>query len=179
MIVSIRFLCKLVLLALLLLALGGCGGDDEDKSSVTTLPYEKVVPQGTTGSETETQPAKPNPATETQPNDGNGTGTGESGQGGAGDEVPAQTLALFTGKNGQIAPRTVRVPAFISIRVELRSADGAPYALKFGDRTIEVPDELRSVSTTFDGLKPGQKLVGTASGAAGQVTVEATAEPGP
>ena len=73
----------------------------------------------------DTETTTVDPETETLPNDGDGTGTGESGQGGAGDEQAAETLALFTGKNGTIAPRMVRVPAFISIRVELRSADGA------------------------------------------------------
>jgi hypothetical protein len=71
------------------------------------------------------------------------------------------------------------VPAFISIRVELRSADGADYALTFGDTTITVHDPLSSVSTKFDGLRPGAKLVGKPSDGGGQVIVEATAEPGP
>lgn len=176
MIVSIQALRKFVLLAAALaaLALAGCGGDDEDKGSVTTMPYEEVVP---TTSETET--TEVDPETETLPNDGDGTGvdTGESGQGGAGDEVPAQTLALFTGEDGAIEPRVVRVPAFISVRVELRSADGARYTLAFGDKRLEAGGQLSSVATRFDGLRPGEKLVGTGTG--GRVTVEATAEPGP
>ncbi len=71
------------------------------------------------------------------------------------------------------------MPAFISIRVELRSGDGADYALTFGDKTIKVQDPLTSVSTKFDGLRPGAKLVGKPTGASGKVVVEATAEPGP
>ena len=63
-----------------------------------------------------------------------------SASGRAGDEEAAQTLALFTGRDGAITPRKVRVPAFISIRVELRSGDGADYALTFGDKTIKVQD---------------------------------------
>ena len=180
MIVSISPLRKLVVLPLLALALGGCGGDDEGTSNA---PAETA-----TTSTTETTPktdTEPNPATETLPNDGDGTGTGggttapESQTGGAGDEVPAQTLALFTGKNGAITPRTVRVPAYISIRIELRSGDGREYSLTFGDKTIKVRDPLHSVSTTFEGLKPGAKLVGTPTGADGKVVVSATAEPGP
>ena len=115
--------------------------------------------------------------TETLPNDGDGTGTGESGQGGAGDEQAAETLALFTGKNGAITPSVVRVPAFISVRVELRSADGGAYELTFGDKKIAAGGELSSRSTTFEGLRPGAKLVGTGTG--GKVRIEATAEPGP
>ena len=177
MIVSIRSLRKLGVLAVLLLVLGGCGGDDEPTPPATqpgTVSEEATAP-----SDTQTETAEPGPATETLPNDGNGTGTGESGAGGAGDEEAAQTLALFTGRNGAITPRKVRVPAFISIRVELRSGDGADYALTFGDKTIKVQDPLTSVSTKFDGLRPGAKLVGKPTGASRKVVIEATAEPGP
>jgi hypothetical protein len=174
MIVSIRSLRKFGLLALVVLVLGGCGGDDE--------PTPPATQQGTASDRTtatsETETTAPNPETETLPNDGNGTGTGESGQGGAGDEVPAETLALFTGRNGEIRPRTIRVPAFISIRVQLRSADGATYGLRFGGRVMAVGQELSSLGVRFDGLRPGAKLVGKAS-TGGEVTVEATAEPGP
>jgi hypothetical protein len=180
MIVSISRFRKLVLFALLLLALAGCGSDDE---SSPTAPAQADTPS--TAETSPTTDTESNPATETLPNDGNGNGTGggttapESQTGGAGDEVPAQTLALFTARNGTITPRTVRVPAYISIRVELRSGDGKEYSLTFGDKTIKVPGQLNSASTTFDGLKPGAKLVGTPTGASGKVVVSATAEPGP
>ena len=68
-----------------------------------------------------------------------------------------ESLALLTGRGGRITPRVVRVPAFISIRVELRSADGAPYVLRFGRRTLAVRAELPSVSHRFDGLRPGRR----------------------
>jgi len=66
------------------------------------------------------------------------------------------------------------------VRVELRSADGGPYVLRFGGTTLAVRDELRSVSHRFDGLRPGAALVGkSATGAGNPVRIEATAEPGP
>ena len=177
MIVSIRSLRKLGVLAVLLLVLGGCGGDDEPAPPATqpgTVSEEATAP-----SDTQTETAEPGPATETLPNDGNGTGTGESGAGGAGDEEAAQTLALFTGRNGAITPRKVRVPAFISIQVELRSKDGAKYALRFGDVTITAGGDLNSVSTTIDGLRPNEAITGVPTGPGNKVRISATAEPGP
>ena len=92
--------------------------------------------------------------------------------------MPAQTLALFTAQDGKVTPRRVAVPAFISIRVELRSGDGAEHSLTFGGKTIKAGGTLSSASTTFDGLRPGDKLVGTVDGG-GRVVISATAEPGP
>ncbi|HMJ95164.1 MAG TPA: hypothetical protein VK486_04890 [Thermoleophilaceae bacterium] len=116
------------------------------------------------GAQTETAPAESTP--EDQP-------------GGAGDEEPARTLALFTAKDGRITPRVVRVPAFISIQVELRSPNGDKYGLRFGDVKITAGGGLSSVSTTIDGLRPGKAIVGTPSGPGNRVRIEATAEPGP
>jgi hypothetical protein len=180
MIVSISSLRKLVVFALVVPAftLGACGGDDEDEPSEGATTTEQTVEQTT---ESETTTTDVDPETETLPNDGDGNGvdTGESGEGGAGDEQPAETLALFTGENGKITPAVVRVPAFIAVRVELRSADGAEYGVTFEGETIKVHGGLASVSTTIDGLRPGEKLVGTPIGASGKVRIEATAEPGP
>jgi hypothetical protein len=103
----------------------------------------------------------------------------EEQEGGAGDEEPARTLALFTGRGGRIVPRVIRVPAFISIRVELRSGDGAEYGLRFGDATLTAGGGLRSSSTTIDGLRQGQSIAGRPTGAGNPVRIEATAEPGP
>ena len=99
--------------------------------------------------------------------------------GGAGDEEPARTLALFTARGGRITPSVVRVPAFIAVKVELRSADGASYSLRFGHTTITAGEQFDSVSTTIDGLRPGGAIVGRPEGAGNPVRIEATAEPGP
>jgi hypothetical protein len=179
----------------LVLALGGCGDDDDERAetnattpSTETTPTEEtapeVVPEETetesetepeTETETETEPETP---TETAPST-----SPEDQPGGAGDEEPARTLAMFTGEGGRIAPRVVRVPAFISIRVELRSADGREYGLAFATETsrvrIRVSGALGSASSTIDGLRPGQAVTGNPIGAGTPVRVEATAEPGP
>jgi hypothetical protein len=174
MIGSIPKLRKFLLLALLAPVLAGCGGDNEGSPPATPTSQPDVG----TATTTETQSSA---ATETQPNDGNGqpgsaTGTSpEDQQGGAGDETPAETPALFTGKGGRITPRVVRVPAFISILVLLRSGDGNQYGLTFDGQTVQSGGK----GIRLDGLKPGAKLVGKSTTGGGQVRIEATAEPGP
>jgi hypothetical protein len=175
---SIRSLRKLVLLAALVaaLALGACGGDDEPAKPANP---QAEAPETTSTSDT----TELDPETETLPNDGDGTGLGtsepETQTGGAGDEVPAAAMALFTGRGGEIKPRVVRVPAYISILVQLRSADGAEYGLTFGDRTVKVSPGLSSAGARLDGLRPGAKLVGKSTTGGDEVRIEATAEPGP
>lgn len=131
-----------------------------------TVPTESVPAETVETTPAETQPAEPPESPEDE-------------EGGQGDEEPARTLALFTARNGRIAPRAIRVPAFISIQVELRSADGRTYGLRFGGTTITAGGELNSMSSTIDGLRPGEAIIGTPTGAGNRVRVEATAEPGP
>jgi hypothetical protein len=160
-----------------LLALSGCGEDDEEAARTTSTAPPATVPVETVPTEaTETMPIETETETETESEP---VGTPEEQEGGQGDEEPARTLALFTARSGRITPRAIRVPAFISIQVELRSADGETYGLKFGDTTITAGGELNSVSTTIDGLRPGEAVLGRPTGAGNRVRVEATAEPGP
>lgn len=168
----------------LALTLGGCGSDDESADTTTSAPPTATeteaepaptasAPEAVT--ETEVEPAE----TETEAPRPEPSPSPEDQPGGAGDEEPARSLALFTGREGRITPRVVRVPAFISIRVELRSADGGEYGLEFEGETIRVRGGLGSVSTTLDGLRPGAAVAGEPVGADGRVRIEATAEPGP
>jgi hypothetical protein len=158
----------------LLMLVSGCGGDDEQSSSTaaTTAPAQTAT---TESESTATETEQESPSTESAPAES----TPEDQPGGAGDEEPARTLALFTARDGRITPRVVRVPAFISIQVELRSPNGDKYGLRFGDVTITAGGGLNSVSTTLDGLRPGKAVVGTPSGPGNRVRIEATAEPGP
>jgi len=158
-----------------LFAISGCGGDDEEPSSATTAsaPAATATETATVEAPTETE-APLEDKTEGVPAE-----SPEDEPGGAGDEEPARTLALFTAKEGRITPRVVRVPAFISIEVQLRSADGAKYRMRFGDVTITAGGGLSSVSKTLDGLRPGKAIIGTPEGPGTRVRVEATAEPGP
>jgi ABC-type glycerol-3-phosphate transport system substrate-binding protein len=167
------------LVALLLIA--GCGGDEEEpETTATTTPTETQTtateetvtePEVETATEVETEPETTPVETETSP---------EDQPGGAGDEEPARSQALFTAAGGRVTPRVVRVPSFIAVRVELRARDAGPYTLTIGGQTIEVGEALNSMSVSLDGLRPGDAYVGRLGGqAAGRVRVEATAEPGP
>jgi hypothetical protein len=155
------------------MALIGCGGDDDDSTTpAATAPAETATTESTPTNETgeAEKPAE----TETEPSE-----SPEDTPGGAGDEEPARIQALFTARGGRITPRVVRVPAFIAVKVELRSADGQTYALRFGDTTITASAEFRSVSTTIDGLRPGEAIAGKPASQGNPVRIEATAEPGP
>jgi type IV secretory pathway VirB10-like protein len=176
------------LAAALVLALAGCGGDDEESAATTEAqPPPTAEPAPTATEETEaatgeTEAEQPDPEPEPpepEPPETEPPVSPEDQPGGAGDEEPARSLALFTGEGGRITPRTVRVPAFISIRVELRSEDGREYGLAFGSDTIRVSAGLSSASTTIDGLRPTEAIVGTPTGPGNRVRIEATAEPGP
>jgi hypothetical protein len=173
----------------LVLAVGACGDDDEERAERTATPPSTTPTETATTEETAPEVAPEETETEAEPEPDTETGTEtaptppEDQPGGAGDEEPARTLALFTAEGGRITPRVVRVPAFISIRVELRSADGREYGLTFTNETnrvrINVSGQLSSVSSTIDGLGPGEAITGHPIGTGTRVRIEATAEPGP
>jgi hypothetical protein len=150
--------------ALAFLVLGGCGGDGEGAERAQTPPRATQPDRTETGEALpRTEPMQDRTLTSTSP---------EEQPGGAGDERAARTPALFTGRGGRIRPRVVRVPPFIAIHVELRSADGGAYQLRFGDRVVR--DGQRA---DFAGLHAGRSLVG--EGSSGSVRIVADAEPGP
>jgi hypothetical protein len=156
--------CVLVLV----LVLAGCGSDDE--KSATSAPDTATA---TTETDRSTDTESPEAATEPT------EGSPEDQPGGAGDEEPAYSQAVFTGRNGRITPSVIRVPPFISIRVVLRSADGGQYGLTFAGHALKVEGALSYVSTTLDGMRAGGAVVGTPLSAGNGVRIEANAEPGP
>ena len=157
------------------LGLIGCGGGDEEKQ-----PAAGGGQESQTGARTATEPSQDTAATTRQAPPGRTTKTTspEDQPGGAGDEEPARSQALLTGKGGRISPRLVRVPPFISVRVELRSSDGRKYGLRMAGRRLSVGGGSGSASTTLDGLRPGAAYVGRGSDGS-RVRIEASAEPGP
>jgi hypothetical protein len=168
-------------LAAFAIALAGCGDDEEPAGSTSTTEQAEdtsttdftPTTETTERDETEKGDGGPSGGMEAPPADG-----GESGAGGAGDEVPASSQALITGRDGGFHPTVVHVPPFIAIRVELVSEDGVEYELEGpGGKKVEAGGEIRSASTTFPGLRAGERLV--LRGDQGRVTIEADAEPGP
>jgi len=85
---------------------------------------------------------------------------------------------MFTGRGGRITPRVVRVPPFLAIAIELRSADGREYALRFDGFTVRA-DKRGQGMPERSGLRPGERLVGKPVGGGSSVVIEASAEPGP
>ncbi len=162
------------------LALGACGDDDDDSAqdtAATDTTATETAPATTPRERTETVEKGPAHTDPVPDSGGTGGASPENEPGGAGDEEPARSQALFTGRNGRISPSVVRVPPFIAIRVELRSADGAAYRLQARGRTLSTDADVASASTRFAGLRPGKRLV--LKGPKGTVVVEASAEPGP
>jgi len=167
-------------LASLALALAACGDDEEPADSAATTEQTETATTETDATRTTD--------TETAPDDnrygGSGGGltapskdSGEDQTGGAGDEVPASSQALITGRDGKLRPGTVHVPPFIAVRVQLVSDDGVEYELSGNGKRVKAGGEIRSASTLYPGLRAGERIVLT--GPQGKVTVIADAEPGP
>lgn len=167
------------LLATAALATAGCGGDDDEPSlggeagagsTRETIPADVVTGKQTVPEPTETVPSS-------TAGDKRAGGSLEKKPGGAGDEVPNTTQALITGRDGRVSPRTVSVPPFIAVSVELRSADGRDYQLSGAGKSLRAGEGESSATASFDGLRPGKSL--RISGPQGAVVISANAEPGP
>ncbi len=160
--------------AALALLPAGCGGDDPQKTSTAGGGQQ-------TAARSDTEPSRDATTTTRTVPDRTTTGvkTGPENQpGGAGDEQPAHSQVLLTGRNGKISPKLIRVAPFISVRVELRSADGRRYSLRIARKTLTAGGGLSSASTTLNGLRFRGSYKGRGSDGS-RIRIEANAEPGP
>jgi len=168
---------------LALLALAGCGADDEQVAQDPRTSQSPELSTGTNreptdGTASESEPAEP-PGTEAEPKSpSTDTTSPEDQPGGAGDEEPVGIDASFTGRGGKISPRVVRVPPFIEVTVRLRSADGARYQLQIAGQRLTAGGGKRSDSVRLAGLHQGGAYRGRLANGT-PVRIEATAEPGP
>ena len=103
----------------------------------------------------------------------------ESQPGGAGDETPIATQALFTGNGGDITPATIRVPPFIAVKVVLHSADGASYGIDVNHHALSVSGSNPTASVKLSGLRAGKRYSVEVAGAPETLSIVANAEPGP
>jgi hypothetical protein len=156
-----------------LLALTGCGGGGGGGTETAAVSTPPPTPSATV---TAPAPAATAPvATATTP-----TQTSPEDQpGGAGDEDPISTQALFTGKGGDITPPTVRVPPFISVKVVLHSADGAEYEIEVAHHELKVDSGSPTARVQLSGLRAGKRYLVNVSGAPETLAIVANAEPGP
>jgi hypothetical protein len=151
----------------------GCGGDDDeeaDRPAETTPAATAPAPVTTPPPET-TVTQKPDPDSEPR------TVPPEEQQG---DEEPIRSEAVFTGKNGRLTPREIRVPAFIAIRVILRAVDAGPeqgYTLEIGGSRLAIGHARPVDELELDGLLPDEVYEGKSP--QGNVRIVASAEPGP
>jgi hypothetical protein len=154
-------------------ALGACGGSND------AAPTASAPPPGTAPS-TATAPRATTPAqttsTATGPS-GGATAPTESQPGGGGDEQPVLVPARYTIRNGRLDPPTIRVPAFLRVRVTVSSQDRQDHTLRVAGREIALPAKGTGAAT-IDGLRAGRYPItepdGTTVGA-----LEVGGEPGP
>ena len=149
-----------------------CGGDDEDSDRPAETTPTTTAPAPVTTPPPETTPDKsPDPDAEPR------TVPPEEQQG---DEEPIRSEAVFTGTNGRLTPREIRVPAFIAIRVILRGTDAGAnqaYSLVIGGQRLAIGHARPVDEAELDGLLPDESYVGKSP--QGNVRVVASAEPGP
>jgi hypothetical protein len=167
--VSARALLALLLVGALGLMFTACGDDDEDAAVPAETTPTTAAPVTTPPPEKPPSDKGPDPDEEPR------TVPPEEQQG---DEEPIRSEAVFTGTGGRLTPRQIRVPAFIAIRVILRSTDDQIYSLRIGRELLRIGDAGTSVDELeLDGLLPNESYTGRSP--QGNVEVVASAEPGP
>jgi len=146
-----------------------CGSDGEEADTVETTATTPVSPPVTTP-----PPEAKTPDKGKDPDEEPRTVPPEEQQG---DEEPIRSEAVFTGKGGHLTPSEIRVPAFIAIRVILRSSDDGSYSLQIHGQRLEIGAGTATDELDLDGLLPDESYKGTSP--QGNVRVVASAEPGP
>jgi hypothetical protein len=165
----------------LVLAVAGCGGGGgKTTASAPTPSVTATTPIATTPSTSAPAPTvttqAPKKKTPTKT-----TTSPEQQPGGAGDEHPIATQALFTAKGGAISPSRIRVPPFIAVKVVLQAKDEQGYTLIVDRKEVAVGEGRNRASVVLDGLRPGARYVARNQFGRTPKTllIVANAEPGP
>jgi hypothetical protein len=166
------------LLAVLALAVTGCGGGD----TRTAVPVDSITP-APTPSATPTPPRATAPSAPSPPPDAPApTATSGEGQaGGGGDEAAARVpVELTVGSDGSVSPATVSVPAFLALELQVRNRTAGTLSVTLEHADPAGPFEVGAGMTgtrRLAGMRPGRYAITVAG--AGSATLVAGAEPGP
>jgi hypothetical protein len=162
-------LARRVTLAVVLVALVGCGSDGDDTAAPAPTPDPVVTetPMATpTATVTPTPTASPTetPGPEDEP-------------GGAGDEEEARVRARFRVTPKGITPPQVSVPAFLAIELIVDSYLAEPFVVRLEGAPPLRVGAGRTARMDIDGRRPGRYPIDF--GEAGQALLITGAEPGP
>jgi hypothetical protein len=182
---AIRFRYALLVALLVPAGCGGGGSKTTTTAAVTSAPPQTVSVPTTTRTDSLGQ-SSPEIQTTTAPapklkTNKKKTTSPERQPGGAGDETPIATQALFTATGGKVTPSHIRVPPFIAVRVVLQARDQKPYTITVNGKEVAVGEGRTQATLRLDGLRPGDKYVlhpqfGTKPKT---LVIVANAEPGP
>jgi hypothetical protein len=161
-----------VIAVIVVAALAGCGGDDEQTSSATPAPPPSASPTETPSA---TATDTPTPTATTQPSP---TATSPEDQpGGAGDEEAIRVPAEFTVRAGGISPQQVSVPAFLTIELTVHNETSKPVVVRLQGANPMTVGAGETGRAEIEGRKKGQYVVDM--GDAGQALLVTGVEPGP
>ena len=146
----------------MLVALAGCGSDDEPAATPeasTPAPLPSVEPTAT---------ATPTPTATADP---------EDQPGGAGDEEEARVRARFRVTPKGISPPQVSVPAFLAIELVVDSYLAEPFVVRLEGAPPLPVGAGRTARVDVEGRRPGRYRIDF--GEAGQALLITGTEPGP
>jgi hypothetical protein len=147
------------------LALGACGGDDDDGGRAETTATATATP---TATETAAAPT----ATPTE--------SPEEQEGGAGDEAAARVPVNFSIDGEGITPPEVRVPAFLGLELIVRNHTPRDQSVTVEGSKEPDPLTITSSQTArkrLTGLRAGSYRVD--AGQSGEAMLVVGGEPGP
>jgi hypothetical protein len=174
------------LLAAVALTLAACGGDAQTSAdpTATAAPAATATATATASPSATSTPEASAPSAPTPPADApaaTATPGGESQPGGGGDEAEARVpIAITVGSDGGVSPRTVSVPAFLALELQVRNRTAAPITVTWN---ASAPAGAFEVGA---GKVSGRRVAGLKAGSyplavtgAGTATVVAGTEAGP
>jgi hypothetical protein len=161
-----------LVVALVAVALAGCGSDGDDAAPTATPPPVAAE----TPTETATPTPDPTPTRTPTPTPSR-TASPEDQPGGAGDEEEARVPVRYRVTPKGISPRQVSVPAFLALELIVDSYLAEPFVVRLeGAPPLEV-GAGRTARMDLEGRRPGTYRI--EFGDAGQALLVTGAEPGP